>query len=69
MIFSHTIKAQPYNMNFLDACISNKIRLFDYEGLFIHDDDIDADAHCLLKLSIIHSYALLYCYSYEMMSK
>jgi hypothetical protein len=43
MIFSHTIKAQPYNMPFLDACFQQKIRLFDYEcirqpeneGLFI----------------------------------
>lgn len=33
MIFSHTIKAQAYNMPFLDACISKKVRLFDYETI------------------------------------
>ena len=33
MIFSHTIKAQPYNMAFLDACIANNVRLFDYETI------------------------------------
>lgn len=33
MIFSHTIKAQPYNMPFLDACIGQKVRLFDYETI------------------------------------
>lgn len=31
MIFSHTIKAQLYNMPFLDACLAQKVRLFDYE--------------------------------------
>ena len=31
MIFSHTIKAQSYNMPFLDACLSQKVRLYDYE--------------------------------------
>ena len=31
MIFSHTIKAQPYNMPFLDACLARNVRLFDYE--------------------------------------
>lgn len=33
MIFSHTIKAQPYNMPFLDACLEKKVRLFDYETI------------------------------------
>lgn len=33
MIFSHTIKAQAYNMPFLDACIKNRVRLFDYETI------------------------------------
>jgi len=33
MIFSHTIKAQPYNMPFLDACLQKKVRLFDYETI------------------------------------
>lgn len=31
VIFSHTIKAQSSNMPFLDACIKNNVRLFDYE--------------------------------------
>ena len=31
MIFSHTIKAQAYNMPFLDACLKNHVRLLDYE--------------------------------------
>ena len=33
ILFSHVIKAQPYNMPFLDACLSNNIRLFDYETI------------------------------------
>jgi alpha-aminoadipic semialdehyde synthase len=31
MFFSHTIKAQPYNMGLLDSLIGNNIRLLDYE--------------------------------------
>ncbi|ETO26985.1 hypothetical protein RFI_10145 [Reticulomyxa filosa] len=31
MMFSHVIKAQPYNMPFLDTCLQKNIRLFDYE--------------------------------------
>eukprot|EP01083_Nonionella_stella_P092677 259497_1 len=31
--FSHTIKAQPENMPFLDACLEKNIRLFDYETI------------------------------------
>ena len=31
MFFSHTIKAQPYNMPLLDALLDKKIRLIDYE--------------------------------------
>ena len=33
MIFSHTIKAQEYNMPFLDACLQKRVRLFDYETI------------------------------------
>lgn len=29
--FSHTIKAQPYNMPLLDALLQKRIRLVDYE--------------------------------------
>lgn len=31
MFFSHTIKAQPENMQLLDAIRTKGIRLFDYE--------------------------------------
>ncbi len=31
--FSHTIKAQPDNMDLLDACLEKNIRLIDYEKL------------------------------------
>jgi len=31
VFFSHTIKAQPENMELLDACLSNDVRLIDYE--------------------------------------
>lgn len=31
MFFSHTIKAQPYNMGLLDALLAKNIRLMDYE--------------------------------------
>ena len=31
LTFSHVIKAQPYNMPFLDACLDKNIRLIDYE--------------------------------------
>ncbi len=33
MIFSHTIKAQAYNMPFLDECLKKRVRLFDYETI------------------------------------
>ena len=33
LIFSHTIKAQPANMHFLDECRRKRIRLFDYETI------------------------------------
>lgn len=33
IFFSHTIKAQPYNMPLLDAILDKKIRLFDYEPI------------------------------------
>jgi alpha-aminoadipic semialdehyde synthase len=33
MFFSHTIKAQPYNMPMLDLILSRKIRLIDYEKI------------------------------------
>jgi len=33
ILFSHVIKAQPYNMPFLDACLDKRIRLFDYETI------------------------------------
>jgi saccharopine dehydrogenase (NAD+, L-lysine-forming) len=29
--FSHTLKAQPYNMPLLDAMLEKKIRMIDYE--------------------------------------
>ncbi len=31
--FSHTIKAQPDNMDLLDACLDKNVRLIDYEKL------------------------------------
>jgi len=31
VMFSHVIKAQPENMDFLDACLDKNVRLFDYE--------------------------------------
>jgi alpha-aminoadipic semialdehyde synthase len=31
VFFSHTIKAQPENMELLDACLSSNVRLIDYE--------------------------------------
>ena len=31
--FSHTIKAQPDNMDLLDSMVENNIRLIDYEKL------------------------------------
>ena len=31
MFFSHTIKAQPYNMPLLDALLEKRVRLIDYE--------------------------------------
>lgn len=31
--FSHTIKAQPDNMDLLDACLEKNVRLIDYEKL------------------------------------
>jgi len=33
VFFSHTIKAQPYNMSLLDAILEKKIRLIDYERI------------------------------------
>jgi alpha-aminoadipic semialdehyde synthase len=33
VFFSHTIKAQPYNMPLLDALLEKKIRLMDYEAI------------------------------------
>lgn len=33
VLFSHTIKAQEYNMPFLDACLEKRVRLFDYETI------------------------------------
>jgi len=33
VFFSHTIKAQPYNMNLLDAVLEKNIRLIDYERI------------------------------------
>ena len=33
MFFSHTIKAQPYNMPLLDTCLKKQIRLVDYESI------------------------------------
>jgi len=33
LFFSHTIKAQPYNMNLLDALIEKRIRMIDYETI------------------------------------
>ena len=33
LIFSHTIKAQPANMAFLDECRRKRVRLFDYETI------------------------------------
>lgn len=35
--FSHTIKAQPYNMPLLDAMLEKNIRLFDYEKILSED--------------------------------
>ena len=31
--FSHTIKAQPDNMDLLDACLEKNVRLMDYEKM------------------------------------
>ena len=31
--FSHTIKAQPDNMDLLDACLEKNVRLVDYERM------------------------------------
>ena len=31
--FSHTIKAQPDNMDLLDACLEKNVRLIDYEKM------------------------------------
>ena len=31
VFFSHTIKAQPYNMGLLDSILAKNIRLIDYE--------------------------------------
>jgi alpha-aminoadipic semialdehyde synthase len=33
LIFSHVIKAQDYNMAFLDECFKRNVRLFDYETI------------------------------------
>lgn len=33
LFFSHTIKAQPYNMPLLDAVLDKNVRLFDYERI------------------------------------
>lgn len=37
MFFSHTIKAQPYNMGMLDAILEKNIRLIDYEKILNKD--------------------------------
>ena len=37
LIFSHTIKAQPANMAFLDECRRQRVRLFDYETIRSRD--------------------------------
>ena len=33
LLFSHTIKAQPAGLPFLDACLARRCRLFDYETI------------------------------------
>ena len=33
VFFSHTIKAQPYNMPLLDAVLHRRVRLIDYEAI------------------------------------
>lgn len=38
LFFSHTLKAQPYSMPLLDALLSQKVRLLDYEGITVHGE-------------------------------
>jgi len=43
LFFSHTIKAQPYNMNLLDEILAKNIQLIDYERI------VDANGQRLVK--------------------
>jgi hypothetical protein len=47
VLFSHTIKAQPENMPFLDACLERNVRLIDYECIkeVCSRHPASADAH------------------------
>eukprot|EP00761_Pharyngomonas_kirbyi_P003637 gb/GECH01003641.1/.p1 GENE.gb/GECH01003641.1/~~gb/GECH01003641.1/.p1 ORF type:complete len:922 (+),score=233.67 gb/GECH01003641.1/:1-2766(+) len=51
MFFSHTIKAQPYNMPMLDHILENNIRLIDYEKI------TDNDGKRLVKFGPFAGYA------------
>merc|ERR1719197_1075559 len=51
MFFSHTIKAQEYNMPLLDAIMENQIRLLDYERI------VDADGNRLVRFGRYAGYA------------
>jgi alpha-aminoadipic semialdehyde synthase len=51
MFFSHTIKAQEYNMPLLDACLAKNVQLMDYERI------IAAEGNRLVKFGKFAGYA------------